>query len=115
MPQDAVDELGRVVGCVALGEFDRLVDRDLRRHLAAIELLDRYAQRAPFDDTQAVGGPGVGRCGDPLVELGGMSRGFLGELARPRVDLLGDLRAALRAREVPLVDPAQRLATSLAA
>ena len=40
-PEDPVHEPSRLVGRVALRERDRLVDRDLDRHLAAVELVDR--------------------------------------------------------------------------
>src|SRR5439155_23620712 len=50
--KDAVHEPPRVFGGVALRERDRLVDHDLGRHLAAIELVDRDPQRAALPGAQ---------------------------------------------------------------
>ena len=42
-----------------LAKRDRLVDRDLGRHLAAVELVDRDAERAALDDAEPVGRPAL--------------------------------------------------------
>src|SRR5262249_7108636 len=113
--EDAVHELARLVRGVALGEGDRLVDRDLGRHLAAVELGDRDAERAALDRAEPVGRPALRGGRDPLVQLRRGGGGGPGQVACPRVDLAGVLRAELLAGEIPLVEQEQRLAPRLAA
>src|SRR5207253_6887744 len=99
--KDAVHEPPRVFGGVALRERDRLVDHDLGRHLAAIELVDRDPQRAALDRAEPVGGPVVRRGRDPLVELRRARGGLLREPPRPGLRLAGLLAADLGPARVP--------------
>src|SRR6266446_7051252 len=74
--ENAVHEFGPVVGCVPLRECDRLIDRDLGRHLAAVELADCNTECAALDDTEAVCSPSIRGGGDAFVELCRMRGGF---------------------------------------
>ena len=112
--QDAVDEASAVLGRIPLREGDRLVDRNLGRHVARLELVHGDAQRAPLDRAEAVGGPPVRCVRDARVELAGPLGDRLGDAARPRVDLARVLRADLLPGEIPLVEQEQRLPARLA-
>ena len=68
-PEDPVHQSRRVLGCIPLRERHRLVEHDLDRHLALVELLERDAEDVPLDGAEPVGGPVVGRGRDPRVEL----------------------------------------------
>ena len=81
--EDPVDEASGVLGCVPLRECDRLVDRNLCRHVARFELVHRDAQRTPLDRTEAIGGPPVRRVRDALVERTRVLGNGLGDAARP--------------------------------
>ena len=59
----------RVLGCIPLRERHRLVEDDLDRHLALVELLERDAEDVPLDGAEPVGRPVVGGVGDARVEL----------------------------------------------
>src|SRR5581483_8898496 len=113
--QDAVHKPGGVVGCIALRERHRLVDRDLGRDLAPLELVDRDPQRAPLDDAEPVRRPPFRRRRDALVEGGGVGGRLLRERPRPRIDLPRVLGADLLAGQIPLVEQEESLASRLPA
>src|SRR6185369_66527 len=56
--EDAVDERRRLVGAVALGDLDGLVDRHLRRHVVdVLELVERQPQKVAIDARHTLEAP----------------------------------------------------------
>src|SRR5690349_19543182 len=108
--ENAVHKSSSIFRGVALGKGDGLVDRHLRRHVAAVELEDRHAQDVALEGAEAVGRPLVGGGGDARVELRVLRDDGLGELERERVDLALVQRGQLLAGDVPLVEEDQRRA-----
>ena len=95
---------------------DRLVDRDLVRHVAAVELVDRDPQRASLDDAEPVGRPALGGSGDPLVELGGACAAVSSASSRAHGSISPAYCEPISAPgEIPLVEQEERLAAGLAA
>src|SRR5581483_8113179 len=100
--EDPVDELRCVHGRIPLRERDRLVEDDLHRHLALVELLERDAEDVALDRAEPVGGPVDGRLGDPRVELVRARGDGLREALRVRVDVTLVERTEGLAGDVPL-------------
>src|SRR5207244_1022088 len=69
--EDAVDEAARLLRAELLGDLDRLVDHDLRRHLGGAEdLIDGHTQNVAVHDRHALEDPVLGVLLDHLVDLG---------------------------------------------
>jgi hypothetical protein len=64
----AVDQAARVLRGVPLGQRDGLVDRDLERYFAPIELEERKAKDIALERAEPVGCPVVGGFRDAAVE-----------------------------------------------
>src|SRR6185312_4841165 len=108
--QNPVDESSSILRRVALGERDCLVDRNLGRHFAAVELDDRHAQDVPLECAEPVGRPLVGGCGDPHIQLLVLGDDRLRQLPRERVDLALEQGGQLLPGDVPLVEQDERRA-----
>src|SRR5437899_12957222 len=66
--EDAVDESARLLRAELLGDLDRLVDRDLHRHLGCPEhLVDGRAENVAVYDRHAFEVPVLGVLPDDLV------------------------------------------------
>src|SRR5262249_47656091 len=104
-----------ILGCIALRKCDRLVEDDLDRHLALVELLQCDAQDVALDRTEPIRGPVVGRGRDAGVEVGSVVGHRLAELPRVVVHLTLVERPERAARDVPLEEHEDRGASGLAA
>ena len=77
-PQDPVHEPARLVGGISLRQRDRLVDRHLDRHLAAVELEDPDPQDVSLQRAEPVRRPPLGGGREPCVQLVSLRRDSLG-------------------------------------
>ena len=115
-PEDPVHEPRTLVGRVALGEADRLVDRDLGRHLAAVELADRDAQRAPLDGAEPVGASSPRTAAVMRASSSGACATVSSASSRAHGSISPAYCEPISAPgDVPLVDEEERLAACLAA
>src|SRR5215470_730723 len=68
--EQAVDESARLLGPELLGDLDRLVDRDLRRHLGRPqELVDRQPEDVAVDDGHPLEVPVLRELRDRVIDL----------------------------------------------
>jgi hypothetical protein len=90
----AVDEAARLFRPELLGDLDRFVDGDLRRHvIGPQELVDRQPENVAIDHGHAVEIPVLGKLRDDLVDLRLVRLGAAHEGVAEQVSLLVDRMA----------------------
>src|SRR5207245_2338770 len=114
VPENPVHERRRVLRRVPLGQNDSLVDRHLVRHRSLLELVDAYPQNVALERTEPVGGPGVRRRRDPLVEMLRLLGDRAGEPGGELVRLALVERPKRLTGDVPLVEQEPRRPARLA-
>ena len=107
--EDPVDEPGSVGAAVLLGDLDRLVDRDLGRHVGVLDLIQRHPHHVEVERRQAVDRPALRVGLDLVVELFAEVVDALGDLAGQRTRL-GDQLLERPAGDVALIAGEDRVA-----